>query len=165
MWLLSWLLDKLQMRLMSAISCPSWLPLAEWMNLGKVTRGSLGAEAETEWTALQSQALVVLIKIMLCSSAMWGRTTVCWDRCTLCLHELTAAVTHSLMFLLEHAATLTEPKIQTRWPKEFYNQNFRMHEIIWNKKKQPNSYQTYQWGQLTSHMVSYENNHDEQGDQ
>lgn len=31
-------------------------------------------------------------------AAQWseaGRMAVCWDRCTLCLHDLTAAVTHS----------------------------------------------------------------------
>lgn len=41
-----------------------------------------------------------------------GGGTVCWHRCTLCLHELTAAVTQTEVVIVICSVTQMEPAIQ-----------------------------------------------------
>lgn len=87
-------------------------PISEWLNESVSAHGEVTltqtlhikwAEDHTVLTVLKSQSFVVKSQ-KLCSSAKWSRqrgrgTTVYWDRCTLSLHELAAADTHSAVII------------------------------------------------------------------
>lgn len=53
-----------------------------------------------------------LVQLSEVRQAEGGGGTVCWHRCTLCLHELTAAVTQTEVVIVICSVTQMEPAIQ-----------------------------------------------------